>query len=150
MRTTTEAEFNRQFMSMIGNIPLLLRSIGGAVLFAIFFAVLNTMLMAGRERTRDIGILKALGFRNSTISALLLVESLLLCLSGGLVGAGLAKMAERPLWSIVNSMIPGFSIYDSILLQGILLAATLGVLAGALPSLRASRLAPVTALRLDV
>jgi putative ABC transport system permease protein len=150
VRATKEAEFQRQFVTMLGSVPTLIASIGGGVLFAIFFAVLNTMLMAGRERTRDIGILKALGFRNSTISALLLVESLLLCLGGGLVGAGLAKMAERPLWSVVNTMIPGFSIYDSILLQGILLAATLGVLAGALPSLRASRLAPVTALRLDV
>lgn len=150
VRATTEAEFQRQFVTMLGSVPSLLASIGGGVLFAIFFAVLNTMLMACRERTRDIGILKALGFRNGVIGALLLVESMVLCSLGGVLGALLAKGADRPLWSVVNSMIPGFSIHDRVVVQGILLAVLLGALAGALPSLRARRLTPVTALRMDV
>ena len=48
VQTTTEAEFNRQFITMLGDIPSLLRLVGGAVLFAIFFAVLNTMMLTGR------------------------------------------------------------------------------------------------------
>jgi putative ABC transport system permease protein len=150
VRATTEAEFQRQFVTMMGNVPTLLASIGGGVLFAIFFAVLNTMLMAGRERTRDIGILKALGFTNGAIGMLLLSESLLLCGAGGTVGALAAKAIERGLWSTFNAMIPGFAVANGVILQGIVLALALGVLAGALPSLRARRLPPVVALRVEV
>jgi len=49
VQTTTEAEFQAQFVSMVGNIPLFVSSIGGGVLAAILLAVLNTMLMAARE-----------------------------------------------------------------------------------------------------
>ena len=59
VQTTTEAEFQRQFVTMIGSLPRFIASIGAGVLFAIVLAALNTMLMAGRERTADLGILKA-------------------------------------------------------------------------------------------
>ncbi len=65
------------------------------MLFAIFFAVLNTMIMAGRERTRDIGIMKALGFTDGTIFRLLVAESLLLCGLGGGLGIALGGLAAR-------------------------------------------------------
>lgn len=150
VRTITEAEFQRQFVTMLGSVPTLLASVGGGVLFAIFFAVLNTMLMAARERTRDLGILKALGFANGTIGMLLLGESLLLCSLGGLLGAALAQLADRPLWSVMSTMIPGFSISGAVVMQGIALAALLGLVAGTVPALRARRLQPVAALRLEV
>ena len=79
VQTTTEAAFGAQFVSMLGDVPGLLKLIGFAVLFAIFFAVLNTMIMAGRERTRDAGVLKALGFSDTTVGGMLVGEGLLLC-----------------------------------------------------------------------
>ncbi|MFT4844170.1 MAG: putative ABC transport system permease protein [Planctomycetota bacterium] len=148
VRVTTEAEFQRQFITMLGSVPTLLASIGGGVLFAIFFAVLNTMLMAARERTRDIGILKALGFGNAKIGGMLIIESLLICATGGAVGIFLAKSAERPLWSAISSQIPGFEISSAVLMLGISLAIALGILAGIAPALRARNLQPVAALRL--
>ena len=148
VRVTTEAEFQRQFITMLGSVPTLLASIGGGVLFAIFFAVLNTMLMAARERTRDIGILKALGFGNGKIGFMLVIESLLICTTGGAVGIFLAKSAERPLWSVVSSQVPGFEISSTVLTLGISLAVGLGILAGIAPALRARNLQPVAALRL--
>jgi len=147
VKTTTEAEFNRQFVSMMGNVPLLLRSIGGGVLFAIFFAVLNTMMMAGRERTRDVGIMKALGFSGGSIAALLVVEALLLALAGAGIGALLAKGVEGPVARVVSMWAPGFAIDDRVLLQGLSIAAVVGLVSGMLPGLRAARLLPVHALR---
>ncbi len=147
VRATTEGEFQRQFISMLGSVPTLLYSIGGGVLFAIFFAVLNTMLMAARERTRDIGILKSLGFSNGKISLLLVAEALALCVAGGSIGVLLTTVAERPLWSFFSAFIPGFQIKTAVIVQGLLLAVGLGVVAGLLPAWRARRLDPVTALR---
>ncbi len=149
VRTTTEAEFNRQFMSMMGNIPLLLRSIGGAVLFAIFFAVLNTMLMAGRERTRDLGIMKALGFGNGQLGLLLVAEALALVLCGSGLGALLALALGSVMAPFVSAFAPGFAVDAAVLGQGLGLTCVLGLVSGAAPALRAIRLVPVNALRED-
>jgi putative ABC transport system permease protein len=147
VQTTTEAEFNRQFVSMMGNVPLLLRAIGGGVLFAIFFAVLNTMLMAARERTRDAGIMKALGFGNGVLTALLVAEALVLSLGGAGIGTLLAKGAEMGLGRFLKPMAPGFAIDGGVLGQGLCIAVAIGVVSGLLPGLRLARLQPVTALR---
>src|SRR5262245_1977707 len=146
VRTTPEAVFQRQFVTMLGSVPTLLASVGGGVLFAIFFAVLNTMLMAARDRTRDVGILKALGFTDGRIGGLLLLESLLLCALGGVLGALLALGANAPLWSVFSAMIPGFQIHGGVAAQGLALACGLGLLAGLLPARRSQRLRPVAAL----
>ncbi|MHC4513231.1 MAG: ABC transporter permease [Planctomycetota bacterium] len=147
VQTTTEAEFNRQFITMMGNIPLLLNSIGGAVLFAVFFAVLNTMLMAGRQRTRDIGVMKALGFGNGAVFRSLLTESLLLCGIGGLLGIGLARAAAGALQPVVSRMLPGFEIGAATMVVGVGISLGVGLIAGVVPGWYASRLAPVAALR---
>lgn len=149
VRTTTEAEFNRQFLSMMGNIPLLLRSIGGAVLFAIFFAVLNTMLMAGRERTRDIGIMKALGFADGRIGAMLVAESLLLVALGAGAGAMFAKGLEQVMAPALLAFAPGFAVDGAVLGQGLVVCLVLGLVSGTAPGLRAMRLRPVSALQED-
>jgi len=147
VRATTEAEFQRQFITMLGSVPTLLSSIGASVLFAIFFAVLNTMLMAARERTRDIGILKSLGFSNGRISMLLVTEAMMLCMIGGGIGVLFAVLCEAPLWSVLVAFIPGFQIENTVIVQGLLLAGGLGLAAGLLPAWRVRRLDPVTALR---
>ncbi len=149
VQTTTEAEFNRQFVSMLGNVPGLLRVIGAAVLFAIVFAVLNTMLMAARERTRDVGIMKALGFRSGTVMGVLVAESVLLCGAAGLLGIGLVKFLERLMQSITARMLPGYEVTQQVMLLGLLIAFGTGLLAGVLPGLQLRRLRPVVALRAE-
>lgn len=150
VQTTTEAEFNRQFVSMLGNVPGLLTVIGGAVLFAIAFAVLNTMLMAARERTRDAGIMKALGFTSGTVMGVLVAESLLLCLSAGASGVGLALLAERQFQAMTARVIPGYEVSTEVIVLGLCVALGVGLLAGLLPGLQLRRLRPVTALRAEV
>lgn len=147
VQTTTEAEFNRQFLSMLGNVPALLRMIGGAVLFAIFFAVLNTMLLAARERTREVGVLKALGFGNGTIAGLLIGESLLLCALGAAAGAAIAKGLEPGLQKQLASRLPGYEIDLATLLVGTGLALAVGLVSGLVPGRTAARVEVVAALK---
>ncbi len=144
VQTTTEAEFQRQFVTMMGGVPTLLGSIGGAVLFAIMLAVLNTMLMAGRERTRDIGVMKALGFGDGVAFSLLMLESLLLCGLGGAGGVGLALVAA-PLFR--GALAPTYAVTGETVALGVGLALLLGVLAGLAPAWRASRLRVIQAMR---
>jgi putative ABC transport system permease protein len=72
-RTMTEKAFNLQFVSMLGNFQLLLRSIGSAVVLTMLLVSANTMMMSARERTREMGILKAIGFTDGHVFLLLLI-----------------------------------------------------------------------------
>ena len=148
VQTTTEAEFSRQFLTMLGNVPLMINAIGGAVLFAIFFAVLNTMLAAGRERIRQIGVVKAIGFNDGFVYRSLITESLLLCGFGGLLGIGLAKLAEGFLSRALAGTLQSFAISNEVAALGLGVAAAVGLLAGLAPCLSAGRMQPVEALRM--
>ncbi len=147
VNTTTEAEFNRQFVSMLGDVPSLLQMVGGAVLFAIFFAVLNTMIMAGRERTRDLGIMKAIGFTDRTSALLLVGESVLVCSLGAAVGILGGLLLEKPFQAAMSSFIPAFAFDKNTLLLGAAIALGTGLISGLVPGWRAARLTTVQALR---
>ncbi len=149
VQTTTDADFSRQFISMLGNVPALLSGVGGAVLFAIFFAVLNTMLMAGRERVRDIGIMKALGFSDGTVFGTLVIEAVGLCYIAGLVAVGLAVAIEAPMQRYFAARMPGFEISVSTVVLGVGISLALGLVAGLVPAWVASRMEPVRALRAE-
>ena len=146
-RTQTEAAFQAQFVSMLGGIPTLLSAVGGAVLFAIFFSVLNTTSMAARERSRDVGILKALGFADSLAARLLLAESMLVVGAGGLLGIALSFAAERPFRGTFGIIIPNYFVEPTTALIGLGLALGVGLFAGLLPALRLRRLRTVDVLR---
>lgn len=147
VQTTTEAEFNRAFITMLGDVPSLLQLVGGAVLFAIFFAVLNTMMLTGRERTRDIGVMKALGFTNRVTAGLLLGESVLLCALGAAIAIGLGVMLEDSLAVATAAFLPGFGFDRGTLLLAGSIALGVGVISGLLPGLRTARMTTTQALQ---
>jgi putative ABC transport system permease protein len=147
VQTTTEAEFSRQFVSMLGNVPTFIASIGAGVFFAILLAALNTMLMAGRERTRDIGVMKAMGFSDGAVFGLLLAESLFLCTLGGLLGVLLATASEPVLTALFGPMLPGFVISVETKLLALGVTVFVGVVAGLIPAWRARKLVAVDAIR---
>jgi putative ABC transport system permease protein len=147
VQATTEAEFQAQFVSMVGNIPLLVASISGGVLIAILLAVLNTMLMSAREQTRDVGVLKALGFSDGSVFGAMLLQSIVLCSVGGALGIAAAKASEGPIAKMLGTMFPGYEVTGNSLLQAALVTLALGVVAGVAPALRARSLDVVTALR---
>lgn len=147
VQTTTEAEFNRQFVSMVGNLPRLLGFIGTGVLIAILLGCVNTMLMAGREQTRDIGILKAVGFSDGAMFRFLLAQSLFLCGLGGGLGIGLALLTEAPLAAMMGRYFPGYAILPETILLAVGTTLLVGLLSGMVPARQASKLLSVEALR---
>ena len=147
VQTTTESEFNAQFVSMIGNIPLLVNSIGGGVIAAILLAVVNTMLMVGREQTRDVGVLKALGFTDGAVFLTLLSQGIAIALLGGGLGVGLALASNSTFEAMLAFRFPGYAVTSTIAGQAIALAVGIGLVAGLVPAARARKLLAVDALR---
>jgi len=147
VQTTTEAEFNRQFVSMVGNVPKLLSFIGGGVFIAILLACVNTMLMAGREQVRDVGIMKALGFTDGSTFGLLIGQSLALCGLGGGFGILIALGAQVPIATLLGRFFPGFRILPETIFLAIGVTIAVGLLAGIVPGRSASRMRAVDALR---
>jgi ABC-type antimicrobial peptide transport system permease subunit len=128
---------------MVGSISFLAILVGGV-------GVLNAMLMAVLERTREIGVLRALGWRRRRILRMILTEALLLGLLGGLLGVVVAFGLTYSF-----NLIPVYSgILQSrwdldIFVRAISVAILLGLLGGIYPALRATRLQPVEALRYE-
>ena len=147
VQCTSEAEFNAQFVTMLGNIPFFLSAIGGGVLVAILFACVNTMLMAFREQMHDVGILKAVGFTDGQVGGLMLAQSMLICGLGGLLGIALAKMSEPGFIAMIGNMFPGYEVTPEILGSAALITLAVGLIAGIVPFVRARALPCVTALR---
>ncbi len=92
-KTETEQAFNLSFVSMLGNVKFLLNAISLAVVFTILLVAGNTMAMSIRERTGEVAILKTLGFGRNAILLLLVGESLIMALLGGVLGGVGAKVA---------------------------------------------------------
>ncbi len=143
----TEAEFQRQFVTMFGNVPLFVGWIGSGVVLAILLACVNTMLMALREQTTDIGILKALGFTDASMFGLLIAQSLFLCVLGGALGLLVAWGTQGMIAERLGTMFPGYTIRPATFGFAAAVALGIGLLAGLVPAGRAGRLRCVEALR---
>jgi putative ABC transport system permease protein len=124
-------------------------SIGGGVLIAILLASMNTMLMAGIEQTHDVGILKALGFRNGPVFGLMVLQGLFLCLLGGGAGVALALLTEPWVGQQLGSSFPGYGITTGTIVLGLGVSLLVGLAAGVLPARNALRLKAVDALRTE-
>jgi ABC-type lipoprotein release transport system permease subunit len=129
--------------AMLGSISFLAILVGGV-------GVLNAMLMAVLERTREIGVLRALGWRRARILRMILNEAILLGLLGGLLGIGIAfalayAFNQVPVYSGILQARWDLVIF----LRAITVALVLGLLGGLYPALRATRLQPVEALRYE-
>jgi putative ABC transport system permease protein len=146
-KTTTEAAFQAIFVAMLGNLPFFVGTIGGAVVFAVLFSVVNTMLMAGRQRTPEVGILKALGFPDGAVSRLMMCESVLLSMTGGLLGIGLAVATQEPLRQVLGQNFPGYKITPVTIGIGLGVSLGIGIIAGIGPAIMTARLKPTDALR---
>lgn len=146
-KTETEKAFQAGFISMIGNVQLLLTIIGSAIVFAIMLVTINTMMMAARERTTEIAVLKTLGFGDGLILRLVGGEALLLSLMGGVLGCGLAAIVFHESDFTARGFFPNFRVLPETVAQGLLLAALMGLLSGIVPAVQAARLRIAAALR---
>jgi ABC-type antimicrobial peptide transport system permease subunit len=110
--------------------------------------VMNTMLMSVFERTQEFGVLRAVGWRPSRVLTMVVAESVLLSLMGGALGAAVGYLGVRAVGRVplASSLIPK-SISTEVFLQALVVAMALGLVGGALPAWRASRLTPADAMR---
>jgi putative ABC transport system permease protein len=143
-RTLTERAFQASFLSMWGGLPTFFDFLGAVALAATFVVTLNTMLLNSRERIREAGVLKTLGFGDGVVTTLLLAESLFICLLGGSLTLPLLGLMHRSVVPGINMplYVPG-GLYVAV---GALSAA-LGLCAGIFPALTSGRLKIVDALR---
>lgn len=145
-KTTTEKGFVEGFAKQIGDIGAIMVAILIAVLFTMLLVAANTMAQSVRERTSEVGVLKTLGFSNGAILALVLAESVVICVIGG----GLGLLAA---WLVVQQgdptggMLPVFTLPSRDVAVGAALIMTLGIVAGLLPALAAMQLKITDALR---
>ena len=146
-KTDTERAFQSSFVSMFGNLSLLLGSISLAVVITTLFVAGNTMAMSVRERTTEIAVMRTLGFPSSTIFLLVAGEGLLMAILGGLIGVGLARWIVSPDFLQAGAFIPVFGVNNTNAAMAMGLSVLIGVLAGLIPATMAARLKIVDALR---
>ena len=143
-RTQTESAFAAGFMKQMGNIEFLILAIGSVVFFTLLLVTGNTMAIAVRERTGELATLKAIGFSDRFVLGLVLAESLLIAIVGGVAGLWLARMLTEQ--DITSGLLLLYLPLSGIALgTGIALAT--GMLAGLLPAVGAMRLNVASALR---
>ena len=158
--TMSAEEMSQRIMGVLSGIQQALTAIAAIALLVGGIGVMNTMYTSVLERTRDIGIMKAVGAKDRDVMALFLIESGLL----GIVGGTLGILAGVGISSVAGSMLAGSLVvpgvadtttsfaasYSPLLIIGTLVfSALLGALAGALPARRAAKLKPVEALRYE-
>jgi putative ABC transport system permease protein len=145
-KTDTEKAFAASFVKQMGNIQLLILSIGSVVFFTLLLVTGNTMAIAVRERTRELAVLKAVGFADGLVLALVIAEAMVVAAVGGGVGLGLAKLFTLR-GDPTGGLLPFFYLPSDAIILGLGLALAVGLTAGILPALSASRLRVVDALR---
>ena len=146
-KTETEAAFQASFVGMMGNIGFLVSVIGAAIVFAIALVTFNTMMMAARERTKEIAVMKTLGFTDGAVLGLIVAEATLISLIGGVLGIGLATAAYNLTGFNLGGFVPSFMVKPSTVLLGLALSLAMGILSGLIPAIQAARMPIAQALR---
>jgi putative ABC transport system permease protein len=140
-RTETEKAFGLEFVAMLGNVKAFILSICGAVVFTTLLVSANTMAMSIRERTREVSVLKTLGFTRPTLLGLFVGEAVTLSVVGGIVGSlaaygVLALLAGHPQLTQFLTLTPS---PPGLILVAIAVAAAVGFLSAVVPSYNASK-----------
>ncbi len=148
-RTQTEGAFAQMFTDMMGNLQLFVLMIGCAVVFSLTLVTANGMAMSMRERTTEIAVLKAIGFQPQRIMQMVLGESCLIALIGGVLGVAMGCALIETIHQF-NRQIFALSIFQFAgpwILTMIGLAAGIGIVSGIGPAVRAANLSVIDGLR---
>ncbi len=146
-KTESERAFQLSFVSMLGNVKLILLSICAAIVFAILLVAANAMAMSVRERIKEVGVLKTLGFTTGKVLALIMAEAVFLSLVGGLIGNVLAAgligwIAKTPFFFVQGMRMP-----PAALAINLAMALLIGLASSLAPAWSAARMSITDALR---
>ncbi len=145
-KTQTEQAFNQSFAKQFADIGLIVTAIMGAVFFTLLLLTGNTMAQAVRERVPELAVLKTIGFSNRTVLWLVLSESILLVVLGGVIGMGGAALMMPGVSAASGGVIQLPTVLPQTWAVGFGLMLAIGVTVGLLPAMRAMRLKIVDAL----
>ncbi len=145
-KTSTEAGFAAGFAAQFGNIGLIVQMILACVFFTLLLISGNTMAQAVRERTGELAVLKTIGFSDARVTGMVLAESLLVAVIGGVIGLLLGALFVHGAASALAQFFPGLAMSTGTLAWGLLLAVALGLVTGAWPAWRAARLSVIDAM----
>lgn len=142
-----QSQMLAQLITTLGYLIAALMAVGAV------FGALNTLYSAVAARTREIATLRALGFGSGAVVIALMIESLVLALLGGGIGAGLSYAvfnnfrAATMNWQSFSQVTFAFAVTPQLLVQGVIWATGIGLLGGLLPAIRAARMPIAAALR---
>jgi putative ABC transport system permease protein len=145
-KSATEKAFASSFAQQLGNVKLMVLSIGAVVFFTLLLVTGNTIAIAVRERLRELAILKAIGYSDGFVLSLVVFESMTVAVIGSLVGLGLAELMVLHGDPTVGSL-PYFYLSRGAAVTAIGLSLVTGVIASIVPAISAMRLKIVEALR---
>ena len=148
-KTETQQSFQLGFVSMLGNLKLLIGSICTVIVFTLVLVTAATMSMAIRERGREIALLKALGFGSRAVFGLLLAESFGLAMLGGALGcaAAWALLHTVDIYRLSRGLFVNFEVTPQIVAQALAVAALLGTVSCLWPAVVSIRRSVVAGLR---
>lgn len=145
--TESEAAFQMGFVSMTEALLLAIKVVSWLVIGVILILLANTMAMSARERLGEYAVLKTMGYRPRHLAGLIMGESLILAVMGGLVGLGLTFPMVHLFKTRLGQYFRVFPLTDATLALGLAIALAVGVLAALLPAWRAARVSIAEALR---
>src|SRR5262245_49968053 len=146
-KSLSEDDYNRQFANQLGDIGLIMTMILMAVFFTILLLTANVVSLAFRERLPELAVMKTVGFPDLDVSVLVLVESLVLCIGGAVIGVALA-FALSPMLNTQLALILGrFEMSWTDVALSVAIAAAIGLAVGLPPAVAARRLGIADALR---
>ena len=147
------AQVKGTIFNLISSAQVLINSIAVIALLIAVIGVINTILMSVFERTREIGVMKALGASRQEVFQIVCMETALICLAGGVTGTIVAKTGGRLMEAGVRHFLPFapqgelILIGPELLVMAIVGTVVIGLLAGIYPAFRASSMMPVEAIR---
>ena len=148
-KTETEKAFGLDFVAMMGNVKAFILGICGAVVFATLLVSGNTMAMSIRERTREVAVLKTLGFTRRTVLGLFVGEAIALSAVGGLIGSliGYLAIAGFRHSGQAAGFFPVTPVSPGLVLLSVAIAGLVGFMSAVIPSYHASQVNIVDGLR---
>ena len=148
-KTETEQAFGVGFLSLLGNVKMFLAAISAAVMFTILLVSGNTMAMSVRERVREIGVLKTLGFTPGAVLGLVLGEACSISIAGGIIGFVISTaLIQAMIKSPFGGFLPPIAPFEpAVATACIATAMIIGLASSVVPAFGASRLSIIEALR---
>jgi len=147
------AQVKGTILNLVSSAKIMANSVAIIAIFIAVIGVTNTILMSVFERTREIGVMKALGASSMDIFQIIWIETTLICIFGGISGMILAILGSNIVEQIIKQILPytpgGRLVFitPSLLLFSFIATVTMGLIAGTYPALRASLMKPIEAIR---